>query len=71
MCHVVAKLDGSFSNDGLPPDTYQIFAVARIPEHGQSAWQDPDLSRVAAFSGVDRDVGRGGRQSVRLRLLAR
>lgn len=71
LSHFVARPDGSFSIAGLPPDTYLIFAVARIPEHGDDAWQDPDFLDTLRSQASTVTLGAGETHSVQLRLLPR
>jgi len=69
--HVVARADGSFSIDGLPPDTYQIIAVARLPEHGDHAWEDPDFLDSLRSEASTVTLSEGETHSLGLRLLPR
>jgi hypothetical protein len=45
--------------------------LPRIPEHGQSAWQDPDFLDSLRSQASTVTLVEGGEQSVQLRLLAR
>lgn len=38
-----AGSDGAFTVAGIPPDTYYVAAVERIPNDGDEAWQDPQF----------------------------
>jgi hypothetical protein len=60
--------DGQFVVTGLPGGDYYVAAVARVPDDGADAWQDPDFLDVLQRSASFVSILDGERASVRARL---
>jgi hypothetical protein len=69
MRAAVAKADGTFAVEGLPPGQYYVAAVVAAPAGGTDAWRDPAFLELLVAPARSVSVGDGGRADVALTLV--
>jgi hypothetical protein len=63
--------DGTFSVNGLPFGSYDVATVARLPESGGNAWQDPAFLEALVPRASTVTLAEGRKQTLRLVLSTR